>query len=641
MSTIILNSDKCVGCNACVRACPVVDANIAKTNEDGQLIIHIDDKKCIKCGACIKACGHEARTFQDDTMQCIQDLKNGKEVALIVAPAMKVAFDGYWRHVLQWFRKQGVAKIYDVSWGADICTWAHLRYVEQHPGEKIISQPCAAVVNYILKHQPELISHLSPVHSPMLCTAIYMRKFLGYKGKIAAISPCIAKVDEFHDTGIVDYNVTMQHIKEYFKENKINFPKNTHSEFEFDGDVGLEGSIYPKPGGLMRNLLIHNPGLSVITSEGTERLYEDLALYAKQKKSDLPDVFDVLNCGNGCNGGPATGSEHHCFEMSTIMHNVEQYSTNVRRKPYMKKGRDLQFESFDKKLKVSDFVRSYRPETFDEKPISEADIERAFHEMGKETQAQKCFDCHACGFHTCREMAIAIAKGINEKQNCYQYMMSTIKEERARVEQVNRQVRDMNAELLEVFKELNRNIEGVKEEADQIRVAGASTTQEMAVVTEHMSQLSKLNEGIKDSAENITETVQNYNIMTQAVTDIAGQINLLSLNAAIEAARAGEAGKGFAVVASSIRELSDSSKSSVANAKTNDDAIQKAIGDITDVIQGFNGTIDDLLKSVQSAIAEVDRTTEKGQMIQDSMDIVSDMADKVKAVIDETNAILG
>ena len=640
MSTIVLNPDKCVGCNACVRACPVVDANIAKTGEDGQLVIHVDDKKCIKCGACIKACGHGAREYLDDTQQCMQDLKSGKEVALIVAPAMKVAFDGYWRHVLQWFRKQGVSKIYDVSWGADICTWAHLRYVEQHPGEKLISQPCAAVVNYILKHQPELIPHLSPVHSPMLCTAIYVRKFLGFNGKIAAISPCIAKIDEFHDTGIVDYNVTMQHIKEYFKENNIKFPKNTHSEFEFDGDVGLEGSIYPKPGGLMKNLLIHNPGLSVITSEGTERLYGDLELYAKQKKSDLPDVFDVLNCGDGCNGGPATGSDHHCFEMSTIMHNVEQYSTNVRRKPYMKKGRDLQFESFDKKLKVSDFVRSYKQEVFNEKPITEADIQRAFRELGKETEAQKHFDCHACGFHTCREMAIAVAKGINEKQNCYQYMIGAIKEERAKVEQVNRQVREMNEELLEVFKELNRNIDGVKEEADQIRAAGASTTQEMSVVTEHMNQLSKLNEGIKDSAENITATVQNYNIMTQAVTDIAGQINLLSLNAAIEAARAGEAGKGFAVVASSIRELSDSSKSSVANAKTNDDAIQKAIGEITDVIQGFNGTIEDLLKSVQNAIAEVDRTTEKGQMIQDSMDIVSGMADKVKAVIDETNAIL-
>ena len=33
-----LCTEKCVGCNACVRACPVEDANIARMNDDGRLI---------------------------------------------------------------------------------------------------------------------------------------------------------------------------------------------------------------------------------------------------------------------------------------------------------------------------------------------------------------------------------------------------------------------------------------------------------------------------------------------------------------------------------------------------------------------------------------------------------------------------
>jgi len=619
----------------------VIDANVAKTDSDGRLIIHVDDSKCIKCGACIRACSHHARTFEDDIDAFMRDMKAGKELVLIAAPSIKIAFDGNWRHVLQWFRNQGIKKIYDVSYGADICTWAHIRYLEQHPDAKVISQPCAAVVNYILKHKQELIPRLSPIHSPMLCLAIYIRKMLGYRGKIAAISPCIAKSDEFQDTQIIDYNVTMEHLRDYFMENNIDLPKvKLFSEFEFDDNIGLEGAIYPRPGGLMKNLLIHKPDMSVITSEGTERLYGDLNLYLKQKTSDLPTVFDVLSCKDGCNGGPATGVDYHCFAISNIMYDVEQYAKKVRRKNVTKRGNDMQFMDFDKKLRVEDFVRKYKPKNVETIHVSESDIERAYHQLGKETEQQKHFDCHACGFRTCRDMAIALAKGVNEKENCHQYMIHSIGQERVKVEQVNQRVHEMNGELMEVFEQLNSSIYAIKEEADMIRDSGIHTTQKMNILTDHMTKLSTLNEGIKEAAERINDSIESYNVMTQDVEKIAGQINLLSLNAAIEAARAGEAGRGFAVVASNIRQLSDSSKSSVASAKENDELIKTAIGEISNVIEKFNATITELLQSVEGAIVNVNQTSENGRIIQESMDTVSKMADNVKEVIHETNAIL-
>ncbi len=641
MGAISLDTEKCVGCNACVRACPVIDANNAKTNEEGRLIIHVDENKCIKCGACIRACSHHARSYGDDIDEFFKELKAGKEIVLIAAPSIKISFDGNWRHVLQWLRKQGIKKIYDVAYGADICTWAHIRYLQEHPDAKIISQPCAAVVNYVLKNRTELIPNLSPIQSPMMCLAIYLRKVLGYRGKIAAISPCIAKTDEFHDTGVIDFNVTMEHLRDYLNQNGVQLPKTkTFSEFEFDGVVGLEGAIYPLPGGLSKNLLLHAPNLKIIETSGTERLYEDLDLYLKQKQSDLPTVFDVLSCKDGCNGGPATGVDYHCFAMNNIMHEVEQYAKSVRRKTKTKKNHDLQFDEFDKTLNWKDYIRTYKAHNTKSINVTEADIERVFKMLGKETEQDKHFDCHACGFRSCREMAIALAKGINEKENCHQYILRSIKEERLQVEGVNRKVYDMNEELMGVFKQLNDSIESVKEEADLIRISGLHTTDKMNIVTEHMNKLSGLNEGIKKSAGHINDSIESYNVMTQNVESIASKINLLSLNAAIEAARAGEAGRGFAVVASNIRELSDSSKASVASAKENDGAIKNAISEIMDVIQKFSDTISVLLESVQDAIQDVDKTSENGQVIQESMDMVSKMADNVKNVIQETNSIL-
>lgn len=641
MSIINVDEQKCVGCNACVRACPAEEANVAKIDESGQLRILINDDKCIKCGACVKACTHGARSFQDDMSAFLEDMNHGKEIALIVAPSIKIAFDGQWRHVLYWLREHGNIKIYDVGFGADICTWAHLRYLEKNPQAKLISQPCAAVVNYILNHKPELIPYLSPVQSPMACVAIYMRKILGFKGKIAAISPCIAKIDEFRAIKVIDYNVTMEHLREYFKENRIEFPREgTYSEFEFDGYQGWEGNIYPTPGGLRKNLLVHSPELQVITSEGTERLYEELDLYLEQDPQTRPTVFDVLNCEFGCNGGPATGKDCKRFLMSDIMHHVERYSRKKRKEHTSKKGVDKQFEEFDNKLRVEDFLRTYEARKIQEITVSEAEIENAYKMMGKVTQTERNFDCRACGYKSCRDMAIAIAKGINAKENCHQYVMKVIAEERQKVAEVNQEVLNMNHELMEIFGELAQNIANVKEEANSIRDVGTKSSDDMMSVSEHMNDLKQLNRNITDSMKNINESVAKYNAMTQDVEKIAGKINLLSLNAAIEAARAGEAGRGFAVVATNIRELSASSKASVGNAKENDEEIHTAIEDINVVIDKFDTTIGELLLAVEEAITGAKRTSENSESIKKSMDKVSQIAVKVQQVIEETNNIL-
>ncbi len=545
MSIINVDIDKCVGCNACVRACPVGDANIARMDEEGRLKITIDDEKCIKCGACIKACSHSARSYIDDTPRFLEDLKRGQEIALIAAPSIKIAFDGNWRHALQWLSDHGAKKIYDVSFGADICTWAHLRYLEKNPGKKLISQPCAAVVNYVQRHKPELFSNLSPIHSPMLCLAVYMKKVLGYRGKIAAISPCIAKIEEFRETGLVDYNVTMEHLKRYFDENGVRLPEvKIYSEFEFDGKQGLEGAIYPKPGGLMSNILTHAPDLNVITSEGTDSLYHDMETYSGLKEQEKPDLFDVLNCGDGCNGGPATGVHYERFAMNNIMHDVEQYARKVRRTNTTKKGVDQQFAEFDRTLNLEDYVRTYKHYTVDKSGISDREINNAFVLMGKHTEQERKFDCHSCGYRSCREMAIAIARGLNTPENCHEFMMKSIKEERHRVNEVNEKVLTMNNELMRVFRDLFENIEAVKQETGQIQKESGKSSQEMTNVSMRMEELNRMNQNITQAMEAINQSITKYNEMTQNVEKIAGKINLLSLNAAIEAARAGEAGRG-------------------------------------------------------------------------------------------------
>ena len=50
----IVNKDECVGCEACVSACP----NEAISMQDG--VAHVDEGACIDCGICVDECPNEA-----------------------------------------------------------------------------------------------------------------------------------------------------------------------------------------------------------------------------------------------------------------------------------------------------------------------------------------------------------------------------------------------------------------------------------------------------------------------------------------------------------------------------------------------------------------------------------------------------
>ncbi len=640
-STIRIDTQKCVGCNSCVRVCPAKEANVAQYDTAGNMVIVINEDKCIRCGACIKSCSHHARFFMDDTEQFLKDLAAGEKITLIAPPAIKIAFDGNWRHALQWLRNAGVKGIYDVGYGADICTWAHLRLLEKNPNAKVITQPCAAIVNYVTRYKKELVSSLSPIHSPMLCTAVYMRKYLGITGKIAALSPCIAKKDEFHETKLVDYNVTMDMLKKYFAQKGINLPEiKIYSDFEFDVQQGFEGSIYSRPGGLRENLLIHAPNLEVTNSEGVHKVYQEFDDYAACKKEHLPQVFDVLNCEFGCNGGPAVGQEYDCFRMNKIMHKVESYTKGERQKNKTKKGQDLQFQKFDKELRLEDFMRKYEIPNVKAFETTQKQINDAFIALGKSSTLERNFDCHACGFKSCNDMAIAIANGLNVVENCNRYTMNKVKEEKIQIAKINEEVLKLTKELEEVFDNLTANIEHAKMQAGDIEKLGNTSYMEMEHITARMKDLEEIKDSITSSVSNINISVANYNKMTTDVENIASSINLLSLNASIEAARAGEAGRGFAVVASNIRELSEDSRQSVGSAKANDKDIQESITAINEVVGTLNEHTAELLRAASGTRDSVRLTRENGQEIGKSMVSVNELSQNVLKMIRETRELL-
>ncbi|MCM1165058.1 MAG: methyl-accepting chemotaxis protein [Lachnospiraceae bacterium] len=638
---ITFDGTKCVACNNCIRVCPSIEANTVEHDENGNVRFNINPDKCIRCGACVKICNHNARSYEDDTDRFWADLKAGQQIIAICAPAVKVSFDGCWRNVLDILTKNGVRKIYDVSFGADICTWGHIRYLEQHPKTKLISAPCPAIVNYIKKFCHDALKSLSPVHSPMLCTAIYLKNYLGENAKIAALSPCIAKMDEFRETGLVDYNVTFERLGELLKKNGTNFDslRKVRSNFEFAGIQGSMGAVYPRPGGLKACLELENPNLNVITSEGTDTVYRNLDMYAKIGERDLPDVFDVLSCGSGCGSGPAIGMEMSIYRMSGIMNGIEKYNRTKRVK-FDRKHRDKQFLQFDKQLKLSDFIRQYAPENIHRISVSESQIEDMLTQMGKHTETERNYNCHSCGFPTCRKMAEAIIKGVSAMTSCAQYMQHEADIRRNHIEETNTAIGEVTTELNQVVSQLTQNIGEVKEAVGDISELNSTNHSQIIGLSEILDELRRQSEEINTAMKSINGSVAGFSETTRCISDIARQINILSINASIEAARAGDAGKGFAVVAQEVGNLANHSQEAVAEAEKSNALVFGDIKTVNNIVANINNKMTEIQQMMNEVRDNISATMGKGNDISAAMTEVANINEHVDGLVSKAESML-
>lgn len=619
---LVFTNENCIGCNKCIRSCSCMGACVA-VEEEGDARISVDPDRCIACGACIDACEHGAREFNDDTERFFADLKSGKKISILVAPAFKANYPTEYESVLGGLKQCGVNRIISISFGADITTWGYLNYVQKYNFVGGISQPCPAVVGYIERYAPQLIPKLFPVHSPMMCGAIYAKKEMGVTEDLAFISPCIAKKNEIDDPntkGYIKYNVTFDHLLKYVREHNISGPL-ASDEIEY----GL-GSIYPMPGGLKENVYwFLGKGVYIRQIEGEKHVYEYLNAHkdeiAKGMNREL--FIDALNCGMGCIYGTAVEEKKsHTDDALYEIHRIQEASKKITRKsPWSEKLSPKQrLENLNKafsSLKLEDYLRSYtdRSAECSYSVPSAAELDAIFNGMHKTTATSRSINCACCGYETCELMATAIHNGFNKMENCIHYIKAEVELEKERAYELANQVEEEKNEIVKKQNIINQTIasvnslfESLHQSLEDLVNGNESNANESSEITQEIMDVVAFCDELDSSMQEIEELFQELDSNNKEVVSIASQTNLLALNASIEAARAGEAGRGFAVVADEINHLADDSKNTATRSSMGQQkalaSIQKIRNRTHELLRIING-VNDRTQTLAAATQEI------------------------------------
>jgi [FeFe] hydrogenase (group B1/B3) len=319
-----IDPNKCKECGMCAKACPYgAIAHLVRpckkacpvgaiTYDDNGICV-IDENKCIQCGHCIHSCPFGAIGSKTYLVDIINDIRAGKEVIAMVAPATEGQFgaDITMKSIKEAFIKMGFADMVEVGLGGDMtAAYESIEWAEaKEEGKKMTTSCCPAFMNMIKKHFPKQYEeNVSQTVSHMCAISRYLKATR--PGCVTVfLGPCIAKKSEAADKSIpgnADYVITYGEFRALMRSKGVEVQAEDNSYQE----SSIWGKRFATSGGVANAVLEcmqergqDTSGITYVQVAGGLECKTTLTMLKANRLKE--DFVEGMICEGGCVGGPS------------------------------------------------------------------------------------------------------------------------------------------------------------------------------------------------------------------------------------------------------------------------------------------------------------------------------------------------
>lgn len=407
--SIKVDEEKCIGCIACMKACPTKAIRLRNKKA------HIKFARCIDCGACLRVCPHNAILPITTTPS---DLNRFEYKIALPSPVLYTQFGGQVMpsEILTVLKESGFDQVYDEALVCEMISVAIEEYLEENKSPRpIISSTCPVVVRLIQRLFPSLCKNILPLEPPREIAAKNLRMEVSKEKKLGPqeigiidITPCSAKMvsisrPETMERSNLDGAISIRDIYNSIMM-KIKRDERMHMMQAHTTRVSGIGIGWAMEGGEIRGLKYTN-SVSVSGVLNTIRILEDV----ESGRLKNIEYLECLICPDGCIGGPLT-VENRFIAKSNVLRLIRHFGGKKRVNTDMVK-RLYKDDFFSFKWAVT-------PKSF---PPLDANRDMAIKKLKtKEELIRKLpgTDCGVCGAPDCKTLAEDIVRGDAQLTDC-------------------------------------------------------------------------------------------------------------------------------------------------------------------------------------------------------------------------------